>query len=374
MEGDSGMKITIGRQDLLDAVNKVKTVVSPKSALPILSHILMETGESQVRLTATDLKISIECSVDCTVEEPGSLTVSSQRLSSIVSELPGGDIQLALAESNVVTLKAGKIETKLFSMSPDEFPPMRSFDHVEPIIFQQSMLKGLFSKTSFAICSDQTRYNLTGLLFEIQDGRATVVATDGRRMSLCMESENIPQGLSIKVIIPGKMIAELERLLSGDGEVKLFFDETQAAFVFDSNRLVSALIEGSFPNYDMVIPKKHDKEACMNTAAFMEAIRRTRTMTNDKFNSVRFMFDNDRLTLRVVTPEVGEYLEEMQAEYSGEPMEIAFNPDFILDALRHIDTPKTCLVLKDGMSPGLVKPFADGPVDNYLNIVMPIRI
>ena len=368
------MKITIGRQDLLDAVNKVKAVVSPKSALPILSHILMETGESQVRLTATDLKISIECSVDCTVEEPGALTVSSQRLSSIVSELPVSDVQLTLAESNVVLLKCGKIETKLFSMSPDEFPPMRSFDHVEPIILQQSMLKNLFSKTSFAICSDQTRYNLTGLLCEIQDGRITVVATDGRRMSLCMETENIPQGLSIKVIIPGKMISELERLLSGDGEVRLFFDETQAAFVFDSNRLVSALIEGTFPNYDMVIPKKHDKEAYMNTGAFVEAIRRTRTMTNEKFNSVRFIFDQNQLTLRVVTPEVGEYQEEMEAEFSGEPMEIAFNPDFILDALRHIDTLKTCLVLKDGMSPGLIKPFAEAPVDNYLNIVMPIRI
>ena len=368
------MRITIARQDLLDAVNKVKTVVSPKSALPILSHILMETGESQVRLTATDLKISIECSVDCTVDEPGSLTVSSQRLSSILSELPSGDLVLGLAESNVVTLKAGKTDTKLFSMSPEEFPPIRSFGNVEPIILDQVVLKKLFSNTSFAICSDQTRYNLTGLLFEIQGGALTVVATDGRRMTLCSTTENIPEGLSIKVIIPGKMISELERLFTGEGDVKLFFDETQAAFVFDSNRLVTALIEGTFPNYDMVIPKKHDKEAYISTSLFMEAIRRTRTMTNDKFNSVRFIFNDGQLTLRVVTPEVGEYTEDMSVEYPGDLLEIAFNPDFILDALRHIDTEKTCLVLKDGMSPGLLKPFKDKPLDNYLNIVMPIRI
>lgn len=368
------MKITIARQDLLDAVNKVKTVVSPKSALPILSHILMETGESQVRLTATDLKISIECSVDCTVEEPGSLTVSSQRLSSILSELPPCDLSLALTESNVVTLQAGKIDTKLFSMSPEEFPPIRSFDNVEPIILEQAVLKRLFSKTSFAICTDQTRYNLTGLLFEIQDGKLTVVATDGRRMSLCMAGENIPEGLSVKVIIPGKMISELERLFTGEGEVKVFFNETQAAFVFDSNRLITALIEGTFPNYDMVIPKKHDKEAHLNTATFMEAIRRTRTMTNDKFNSVRFAFNDGQLTLRVVTPEVGEYTEEMPMEFPGENLEIAFNPDFILDTLRHIDTEQTCIVLKDGMSPGLLKPLQDAAGDEYLNIVMPIRI
>lgn len=368
------MKITIARDDLLDAVNKVKTVVSPKSALPILSHILVETGESQVRLTATDLKISIECSVDCTVEEPGSLTVSSQRLSSMLSELPSGELTLALAESNVVTLQSGKIDTKLFSMSPEEFPPVRAFDNIEPIILGQAVLKKLFTKTSFAICSDQTRHNLTGLLFEIQDGRLTVVATDGRRMTLCVESEGIPEGLSVKVIIPGKMISELERLLGNEGDVKLFFDETQASFVFDSNRLVTALIEGTFPNYDMVIPKKHDKEAYMSTAAFTEAIRRTRTMTNDKFNSVRFCFDEGIVTLRVVTPEVGEYTEEMPAEFAGESMEVAFNPDFILDALRHIETEKTCLVLKDGSNPGVVKPFKDAPIDDYMNIVMPIRI
>ena len=368
------MKITIARQDLLDAVNKVKTVVSPKSALPILSHILMETGESNVRLTATDLKISIECSVDCTVEEPGSLTVSSQRLASILSELPDGDIVLHLTESSVISLECGRIQTKLFSMSPEEFPPIRSFENIEPITFDQLMLKKLFSKTSFAICSDQTRYNLTGLLFEIKEGKLTVVATDGRRMTLYKETEGVPEGLDIEVIIPGKMINELERLLAGDGQVQLFIDETQAAFAFDSIRLVTALIEGTFPNYEMVVPKKHDKEAFVSTAAFVEAIRRTRTMTNDKFNSVRFALNSGVMTLRVVTPEVGEYNEDMAVEYDGEEVEVAFNPDFVLEAARRIESEKTCIVLKDGMSPGLLKPFSEAGVDNYLNIIMPIRI
>lgn len=368
------MKIVIPRQDLLDAVNKVKTVVSPKSALPILSHILMETGESSAKLTATDLKVSIECTVDCTVEEPGSMTVSSQRLSSILAELPDGDLTLHLGDNNVISLESGKIQTKLFSMSADEFPPVRAFEGIEPIVLPQPLLKRLFHRTSFAICSDQARYNLTGLLFELSGGKLTAVATDGRRMSLYMESDGIPDGLNIKVIIPGKMIGELERLLGDDGEVSVYLDETQAAFSFDSIRLVTALIEGNFPNYDMVIPKKHDKEAYLNTSAFLEAVRRTRTMTNEKFNSVRFGLQDGVLSLHVVTPEVGEYQEEMPIEYSGEHVEIAFNPDFLLEVLRRIDTEKLCLVLKDAMSPGMVKPYADGPQDNYLNVVMPIRI
>lgn len=368
------MKIRIPRQDLLDAVNKVKTVVSAKSALPILSHILMEASGSSVRLAATDLKVSIECTVDCTVEEPGSLTVSSQRLASILSELPNEDILFELGENNVVSLECGKIQTKLFSMSPDEFPPIRTFEGVEPLVLEEKLLKKLFSRTSFAICTDQSRYNLTGLLFEMTEGKLTVVATDGRRMSLYSEKEGIPEGIELKVIIPGKMVNELERLLGDEGQVQVLIDETQAAFKFGTIRLVTALIEGNFPNYDMVIPKKHDKEATLPTSAFLEAVRRTRTMTNEKFNSVRFNLGDDVMLLRVVTPEVGEYREEMPVSFNGAAMEVAFNPDFVLEVLRRIDTPEVSFVLKDATSPGLIRPVSDNENATFLNVIMPIRI
>ncbi len=368
------MKIRIPRQDLLDTVNKVKTVVSAKSALPILSHILVEAEDSTLKLSATDLKVSIECTVDCTVEEPGSVTVSSQRLSMVLGELPNSEIIIESGASGVITLSCGKIHTKLFSMAPEEFPPIRNFDNIEPLVLPQAMLKNMFQKTSFAICTDQARYNLTGLLMELSGSKLTAVATDGRRMSLCCETENIPDGISIKVIVPGKMIGELERLLSNDGEIKVYIDESQTAFSFGSTRLVTGLIEGNFPNYDVVIPKKHDKEAVINTATFTEAVRRTRTMTNDKFNSVRFIMSSGSMMLRVVTPEVGEYQEEIPIEYDGEKIEIAFNPDFLLDILRHVNSEMVCLVFKDAMSPGIVKPYTDAPVENYVNVVMPIRL
>ncbi|MCH7909099.1 MAG: DNA polymerase III subunit beta [Candidatus Hydrogenedentes bacterium] len=368
------MKITLPKQALLDAVNKVKSVVSAKSALPILSHILMESKDSSLRLSATDLKLSIECELDCTVHTPGSLTVSSQRLASILPELPDSDITLELTESNVIALDCGKIHTKLFSMTPDEFPPIREFSDVDPLVLSQSMLKNIFRKTSFAICTDQARYNLTGLLIEIQNGKLSAVATDGRRMSLYSETEGIPDTMEVKVIIPGKMIHELERLLDTENDVKIAITENQASFSFDSIRLVTALIEGTFPKYDMVIPKKNDKEITINTNIFTEAIRRTRTMTNEKFNSVRIAMENGKMTVKVVTPEVGEYEEEIPVEYEGESFEIAFNPDFILDVLRQIDSEMTLLHLKDSMSPGVLKPLNEAPSDQYINVVMPIRI
>jgi DNA polymerase III subunit beta len=368
------MIITIPRQDLLDTVNKVKSVVSARSGLPILTHILMETGTSCIRLVATDLKVSIECTVDCTVTEPGAMTVSSQRISSILAELPNEDVTLELGENNVIQLRCGKIETKLFGMAPEEFPPVRSFEGVEPIHLKQGVLKKLFLKSSFAICTDQARYNLTGLLFQLDKGKVIVVATDGRRMSLASDDEGIPEDVEQRVIIPSKMIHELERLLGEDEDVAICVSESQAAFVFDSMRLVTALIEGSFPNYEMVIPQKHDKEVVVDTGKLTEAMRRTRTMTNEKFNSVRVSVRDGVMNLKVVTPEVGEYEEELDVDYNGDPVEIAFNPDFLLDVLRRTDADKVCLVLKDGMSPGVVKPYTEAPQDNYVNVIMPIRI
>lgn len=368
------MKVFITRQELLEAINKVKSVVAAKSALPILSHILIEAKDGRIRLSATDLKISIECTVECQVKAKGALTVSSARLASIVSELPEGELALELVDSSVVLLKSGKINTKLFSMSPDEFPPLRAFEGVEPLVLPKSLLKSFLLKTSFAISEDQARYNLTGCLFELHNGKLNVVATDGRRMSLYIETENIPDGVEIKVIIPGKMVRELERLLSDEGEVRMFFGENQAAFEFDSLRLVTALIEGNFPNYEMVIPRKHDKIILVNTRQFLDAMRRTRTMTNDKFNSVRFLIEEDKMTFKVITPEVGEYEEDISIEYSGDPIEIAFNPDFVLDVLRHIDSDMTSVVLKDPMSPALLRPTDNASSEKYINVVMPIRI
>lgn len=368
------MKFVIPRQDLLEAVNKVKAVVSPKSALPILSHILVEGEDGRVRLSATDLKVSIECTVDCTVTTPGSITLPCQRLSNMVNLFPEQDVSIELQSDSAVSIQCGRSKTKLYSMSPEDFPPIRSFEGVEPLVLEQSVMKHLFGSTSFAICTDQARYNLTGLRLELEGGCLTVVATDGRRLSLCRQREGVPDGIDIKVIIPGKMINELERLLGGEEEVRILIDETQAAFEFGSVRLVSSLIEGSFPNYEMVIPKNHDKEIICNTAALLEALRRARTVTNEKYNTVRFVVTPTQMQLVVQTPEVGESHEDLPVEYEGAEIEIAFNPDFVIDVVRHISTEKTAIILKDAMSPGLLKPLTEAPEDMYLNVVMPIRV
>ena len=369
------MKIVIPKQELQNAVNTVKSVVSQKSALPILSHILMEADKDTLKLTATDLKVSIECVVDCTVETSGALTVSSQRLSMILGELPDADVNMELLDTSIVDLRCGLVETKLFSISPDEYPPVRDFEDIEPIVFKQGVLKKLFLRTSFAICTDQSRHNLTGLLLETRPDGLRVVATDGRRMSLAVSDEDIPTDRDIKVIIPAKMIHELESLLEDDPEktVRVYLDENQASFVFDRVRIVTALIEGNFPNYEAVIPKKHDKEIVVDLARFMQSMRRAYAMTNEKFRNVKVTFSDGLMRLTVKTPEVGEYDEELPISYENEPVDISFNPMFVLDVLRYMDSDNICIQLKDGSSPGVFKPYTEAPLDSYINVVMPIR-
>lgn len=369
------MKITIPKQELQSAVNTVKSVVSQKSALPILSHILMEADRDTLKLTATDLKVSIECKVDCTVEVSGSLTVSCQRISMILGELPDADVTLELLDTSVVELRCGLVETKLFSISPDEYPPVRDFEDIEPIVFNQGVLKKLFQRTSFAICTDQSRYNLTGLLLETRSDGLRVVATDGRRMSLAVSNEDIPTDREIKVIIPSKMIHELESLLADDTEknVRVYLDENQASFVFERVRIVTALIEGNFPNYEAVVPKKHDKEIIVDLERFTKSMRLAYAMTNDKFRNVKLSFSDGMLRLTVKTPEVGEQEQELPIAYENDPFDISFNPAFVLDVLRYMDSENVCMQLKDGSSPGVFKPYTEAPLDSYINVIMPIR-
>ena len=367
------MRITIPRNDFLDIVNKVKSVVAPKSAIPILTHLLFETEDAAIRVVGTDLKVSIESRMDCLVDVPGSMTLNAQRIFSILSALPDKDIVLELLDNNIVKLTCGKIESKLFSLSPEEFPPMREFEGHTPLTLKQGALKKLFYWTSHAICTDQSRYSLTGLLFELSEGKLTVVSTDGRRMSLARELNDIPVEASAKVIIPSKMIHELERQLDDEETVDVYIDESQAAFVFNRTRMITALIEGNFPNYEVVIPKLNDKIVVFDRAVFEESIRRTRTMTNDKFNTVKFLVSPGLALLKVNTPDVGEYVEEVPVTYDGESVDISFNPDFIWEVVRRIDTKQVALVLKDDQFPGVIKPYIEAGEDTFVNVIMPIR-
>ncbi|GAB4339539.1 MAG: DNA polymerase III subunit beta [Candidatus Abyssubacteria bacterium] len=365
------MKLTIARDEMRDAIANVQNVVSTKSTLPMLQYVLLDTKENFLKLVATDLEVGIECVAECEeVKEEGTFTLPCKKLQEVVNNLPPGAFTMETKDGNTVTFGSGLVRYKLMGMPPDEFPKSPKVKREKSFSMPQMVLKEMLKKVSFSISTDPNRVNITGLLFTIVGKQLRLVSTDGRRLSYAMhEVEGAPSGDSY--IIPRKTVNELERLLGTEGDVSIFLSENQIAFEFANLLVISNLIDGVFPNYEQVIPKSYPKKVLAEKEPLSVATRRTQVMTTDRFNLVKYEVDRGKMVVSTNCPEVGEAKDEIDIEYDGEPVEIGFNPQFIVDVLKVIDEDKISLELKDPQSSGLFKPVDN---DNYLYVIMPVRL
>jgi len=365
------MKATLTKTDFQKGISYVQNVVPSRSALPIISNILLEFKKDTLRLCATDLRVGIECVVEAKVVSEGSLSVPAARLAEITRELPEKDVIIESIEDNALSLRCDRIFFKILGLPGEEFPALPSVKAKTPLVFEQRELREMFQKTAFAISTEQARYTLTGLLFDVDQAKLRVVATDGRRLSYAQRDLDAPKEYRAAVIVPDKMVNEVLRLMRGDGEVRVDIGENQIGFSFDAVRLVSQLIEGNFPDYKAVIPKGYEREILIDTFDFTMAARRAAAVASREFNSVRLQIDKGLIVFSAVTPDVGEAKDEVAVSYDGDEMEIVFNPDYLLDALGTIETDRTVLELKDSMSPGVLRPYQS---EDYIYVVMPIKI
>ena len=366
------MKLAIPRNELRDAIASVQNIVSTRSTLPMLQYVLLSAKEKSLKLVATDLEVGIECVVDCEeVSKEGTVTLPCKRLHEIVNNLPQGTIDLTLSDQNVVALNSGVVRYKLMGMSPDEFPKSPEVNREKSFTMPQAQLKEMIKKVSFSISVDPNRINITGMLLAIVDSQLMLVTTDGRRLSMGSCELEKPPGENSSYIIPRKTVMELERLLGTDGEVNIFLSENQLAFEFGNLFIISNLIDGVFPNYEQVIPKNYEKEIVAEIGPFAVATERARVMTTDRYNLVKYEASKGKIAVTTNCPEVGELKDEIEVEYEGDPMEVGFNPQFILDALKVMDGEKVRVRLKDAQSSGLLLPEGN---DNFLYVVMPVRL
>lgn len=365
------MKATLAKTEFQRGISYVQNVVPSRSALPIISNVLLDMQKDELKLSATDLRVGIECTIPARVSSRGKVSVSAMRLVEIARELPEKDIAIESGRDNALSVRCDKIFFKILGLPGDEFPALPAVAAETPLTFEQRQLREMFQKTAFAISSEQARYTLTGLLFEVENGKITVVATDGRRLSYAQKAADVPEGYKASVIVPDKMINELVRLMKGDGEVRVEVGGNQIAFAFDGIRLVSQLIEGNFPDYRTVIPKDYDKEVIVDTFDLTMATRRTAAVTSREFNSVKLHVRKGSMTLSAVTPDVGEAEDEIAASYDGEELDIVFNPDYMLDALASVETDRAVLQLRDTTSPGVLKPYES---EEYVYVIMPIKV
>ena len=368
------MKLTISKDQLIHGLQAVQNIVSTRTTLPVLSNVLLRGEENRLDLTATDLDVSISSRVEASVEKPGAVTLPAKKLFGIVRELPTPQIELEVDEKNSARIIAGASYYRINGLAAEEFPPFPKFEENRKISIGQDKLKSLLRKTSFAISTDESRFVLNGIYMTLKEHTITLVATDGRRLALAEEEVDMPPSSQGECIVPSKAINELNRLLGAQHDVEIKFTDNQVAFTLQGEKgysalITSKLIDGTYPNYRQVIPGEAKERITLVREELLQALRRAELMTSEKSNSVKLTFTKNKLEITANTPEVGEARETIAINYKGNDIAIAFNPIYMMDPLKNLDTDEIYLELIDELSPGLIKINAP-----FLYVLMPMRM
>jgi DNA polymerase-3 subunit beta len=368
------MNLTISNEQINHGLQAVQNVVSARTTLPILSNVLLEAADNRLRLTATDLDVTVSCTVEAQVKRPGATTVPVKKLFGIVREMGNQELELEVDEKNVCAIRSGASFYKVHGLASEEFPPIQKFKDEKKVTLKQEALKAMMGKTAFAISTDESRYVLNGIFFSLKEHKLTMVATDGRRLALVEEEVDVTEQSQGEFIVPAKAVNELRRLLQPTGEVEVRYGENQAAFHLKDDKgfsvlIVTKLIEGNYPNYRQVIPGECKERVPLIREELLHALRRAEIMTSEKANSVKLTFTKNNLAITANSPEIGEARESLAVNYKGKDLAIAFNPKYLIDPLTALTEDEVFLELIDELSPGVLK--INGP---FLYVVMPMRL
>jgi DNA polymerase III subunit beta len=375
---NQAMKLTIERTLLLRSLGHAQSVVERRNTIPILANVLIEAGSGRLSLTATDMDLAVVESVAADVAQPGAATVPAHTLYEIVRKLPeGAQVQMELAaDGQQVTLKAGRSRFSLATLPKEDFPATHSGDLPHKFPLSAGDLKGLIDRTRFAISTEETRYYLNGIyLHAFAAGKQKTlraVATDGHRlarveMPLPAGAEDIPG-----IIVPRKMINEARKLIDEiDGTIEVSLSDSRIRFTFNDTVLTSKLIDGSFPDYQRVIPTANDKVLEVDRKEFRDAVDRVSTVSSDKSRAVKLSLKPGSLTLSATSAESGSATEEIEIKYDGQPMEIGFNSKYLLDVADQIEGEGLEMKLADSVAPTLLRDMADA---QSLYVLMPMRV
>ena len=372
------MKLTIERAALLKSLAHVQSVVERRNTIPILSNLLVEAGDSTLALTATDMDLTVVETMAAEVAEAGATTVPAHTFYDIVRKLPeGAQIRLESgADGGQIALRAGRSRFVLPTLPKDDFPAMGAGDLPHEFGLPAADLRALIDRTRFAISTEETRYYLNGIYLHAPagDGAAVLraVATDGHRLARVEVA--LPPGAAGMpgVIVPRKAVGELRKLIEETEErVEIALSDTRIRFAADRVVLTSKLIDGTFPDYQRVIPADNDKLLTVQRRGFAEAVDRVSTISSERSRAVKLSLKNGSLVLSATSPESGSASEELEVTYEGAAMEIGFNARYLLDVTQQIQGEDAQFALADAASPTLVRDQADA---STLYVLMPMRV
>ena len=378
------MEFSITKGEFFKGLQKSQGVADTKGAIPILSNILIEVVDSGIWIYATDLNIGIKGFYKASVKNKGKFTVNARKLFDIVRELPDADINVSQKPGSKrkepepesaelwINLSCGNYKTRLPGLPVDEFPAFPSYGEDYLVKFEPSQLKDMVRKTIFSISSDETRYTLNGTLLEADENTIKMVSTDGHRLSYIKNENPKTVEKKINVIIPQKTTSELLKLVE-DGEEAVLFSiyENHVVFKKENFVLVSRVIDGQFPNYDVVLPKNNDKRVIVNKDVLIHALKRVSLLSDEKSKMVKFNIEKDNIELISDTAGIGEAKEKIDVKYDGEGLSIGLNARYLLDIMSAVDSDEIFFDIKDPVSPTLFMPMNN---ENYKCVIMPMRL
>ncbi len=383
------MEFVIKQNALKDELGFVQGIVEKKSTIPVLSNILIESvGENTLRIVGTDLDVTIRCEVAASILQAGSICVQARKLFDIVRLLPDADVSFRKEENDWVKVECGRSNFRLAGVSREHFPEIPTFANPLPFSLPSKIFQYFIQHTSFAITNEQSRFTLSGAKFMVDESGVKMVTTDGHRLAFIARNdlrENSVNG-TMDALIPKKALNELTKISrESDGSVMFGEDPNHIYFDVGGRLLITRKLSGTFPNYEMVIPKNNDKIATFDADAMRDAIRRVSLMADDRTRAVRFHIKPNEIHISSSSAEEGEANEIVETDYSGEEVQIGFNSQYVQDFLNILDTNneekpdetptklRVAFEFKDSNGQAMMKPAVDNGYE-YKYVVMPMRV
>jgi DNA polymerase-3 subunit beta len=373
------MKFVLERNVLLKTLGHVQSVVERRNTIPILANVLIRAEKGSVSFVATDMDLEISEKVDADVSKTGAKTAPAHTLYDIVRKLPdGAQVEINAADgSNQMTLSSGRSNFKLGSLPVDDFPQMAEGDLAHRFALSAGEMKTLIDSTRFAMSVEETRYYLNGIYLHATESKKggnvlRAVATDGHRLARLEMAA--PEGTAqmAGVILPRKAVAEIRKLLDEvSGDIALALSASKVRVTFDNTVITSKLIDGTFPDYERVIPTGNDKTLEVDAKLLANAVDRVATISSEKSRAIKLALNKNLLTLSANSPEAGSATEELEVNYKGETIEIGFNARYLMDILGQIKGESARFSMADAASPTIVQDVAD---NNALYVLMPMRV
>lgn len=363
------MKIKILRSKFLDGMKYVQNIIGSKGSLSILQNVLIETLDNKIRMTTTDLDMSIMSEVECTVIESGNTTLPVKLLFSSIAKASEGEIEIDVDAMERATIVAGSAKFRLSGMPATDYPKLPVDENAFAYKLNQNLIKEMLRKVSYAASQDDTRRTLKGVLMRFKDNKLTMVAIDGRRLALVENEIEFPKDAERDIVLPSKAVAELQRSLNDDGDLYLSVQKTQISLKMESVKMYSKLIDDVYPNYEQVIPRETSEKIEVDRILLLNALERASVMTMDEAHSIKLIFDQGKLTVTSSVSDKGDAKDDVPIKYCGERIEILFNPVYVMDPLKVIDDDMITFHLNNDHSPAIIRCSIP-----FLYVLMPLRI